>query len=419
MAASPRLNRKSGMPDTCHNVGVIGGGIVGMAAAMALVSRFRASLAVFEAEDHVATHQTGHNSGVIHSGLYYKPGSLKADLCVRGRNALYRFCEDHAIAHERCGKLVIATEPSEMPLLEELARRGAANGVQGIRTLDAERIKEYEPHAAGLGGLWVPETGIVDYTAVANAYADVARAHGAEIITAARVLRVERRCNEFVLTTAKGEYRCRAIINTAGLHCDRVARLCGVLPNVKIIPFRGEYHTLVPERQHMIRNLIYPVPDPRFPFLGVHFTWSIHGGVEAGPNAVLAFKREGYTKLALSPRDTFETLAYAGFWRMGRTCWREGMGEMYRSLNKASFARRLARLVPGVKKCDLTAGGSGVRAQAVDSAGRMLDDFHIIEAEQMIHVLNAPSPAATASIAIGEAIARLAHERFSLGAPRT
>ncbi len=400
------------MMNTHFDVAIIGGGIVGMATALALAPRFHGALAVLEAENHLAAHQSGHNSGVIHAGLYYKPGSLKANLCVHGRNALYRFCEAHAIPHERCGKLILATRSHEMPFLEELSRRGAANGIRGIEMLKGDRIREYEPYATGLGGLWVPETGIVDYRAVTAAYGSVVRAQDAKIITGARVLQVEQRSGEFILKTARGDFCSRCIVNVAGLQCDRVARLCGVRPPVTIIPFRGEYYTLSSERKNLVRNLIYPVPNPQFPFLGVHFTRTIHGDVEAGPNAVLSFKREGYTKWAVSPKDAFETLSYGGFWRMGMSYWRTGMAEAFRSFNKASFARALARLVPAIEKHDLAASGAGVRAQAVDHAGRLLDDFHIVEADRMIHVLNAPSPAATASIAIGEMIANLVQKRF-------
>jgi L-2-hydroxyglutarate oxidase len=402
------------MSEGCYDVCIIGGGIVGMATAMTLSTRFNISLAAFEAENALAAHQTGNNSGVIHSGLYYKPGSLKAELCSRGRKALYRFCEENGVAHERCGKLVTATEERELPLLDELALRGAANGLVGLKMLDAAEMKEYEPNVAGIKGLWVPETGIVDYTAVTNVYADCARERGSVILTNARVLRVERRGAEFVLETTRGDYRCRNLLNTSGLQCDRVARLCGVDPGVKIIPFRGEYYKLSEARKGLVRNLIYPVPDPRFPFLGVHFTRGVEGSIDAGPNAVLALKREGYSKWNVSLRDSLETFTYSGFRKMAFKYWKTGLAEIYRSLSKASFARALARLTPDISVEDLAPGGAGVRAQAVAPDGRLLDDFHIVEAERMIHVLNAPSPAATASMAIGESIAELAEKRFAL-----
>lgn len=397
-----------------HDVAIIGGGIVGMATAMALSQRCRASIVVLEAEEELAAHQTGHNSGVIHSGLYYKPGSLKAKTCIQGRQALRRFCEERGIAHEVCGKVVLATDESELSFLDELARRGEANGLSNLKRLDAAAIKEYEPNAAGVGGLYVPDTGIVDYAAVTRAYAKAARKHGTSIVLGARLQRCDHRGAEFVLHTRKGEYRCRHIINTAGLQCDRVARICGVSPNVRIVPFRGEYFTIRPERKGLVKNLIYPVPDPRFPFLGVHFTRTVQGTIEAGPNAVLALKREGYTKLAAAPKDILDMLLYRGFWHMGFKYWKTGLAETYRSFHKAAFARALARLVPEIEADDLIPGGSGVRAQAVDAKGSLLDDFHEVEAENMIHVLNAPSPAATASICIGESIADSAKARFAL-----
>ncbi len=397
-----------------YDIAVIGGGIVGMATAMALSLRYHLSLVVLEAEDRLAAHQTGNNSGVIHSGLYYKPGSLKARTCVIGREALYRFCQEHEIPHEQCGKIVVATAEHEFPEMNELARRGTANGIEGIRTLRAEEIKEYEPHAVGRAGLLVPGTGIVDFVAVTNAFADVARNAGAEILTEARVTGYERRPDAMVLTTARGDVQCRRLINTAGLQCDRVARLCGVDPGIRIVPFRGEYYELVPERRHLIKNLIYPVPDPRFPFLGVHFTRLINGGIEAGPNAVLALKRAGYSWTSISVRDALGTALYGGFWRMALKYWKTGFGEVYRSFSKRAFVRALRRLVPELARADVKRSGAGVRAQAVDPAGTLLDDFHIVETEGQIHVLNAPSPAATASIAIGEAIAGMAQKSFEL-----
>jgi L-2-hydroxyglutarate oxidase len=354
----------------------------------------------------------GHNSGVIHSGLYYKPGSLKARNCVEGREAMYRFCQEHGIAHERCGKVVVATAQRELPALDELERRGRANGLRGLRRLTADEIREHEPHVAGIAGLLVPETGIVDYSQVAGKYADIVRAAGGEVRTGARVRRVARRDDGFVLETTAGEVACRHLINCAGLQSDRVARLCGVRPDVQIVPFRGEYYELAPERRGLIRNLVYPVPDPRFPFLGVHFTRMVHGGVEAGPNAVLAFRREGYHRWSFSPRDVLEMASFRGFWRMAWRYGRTGMGELYRSFSKRAFLRALQRLLPELRLEDLRPAGAGVRAQAVDATGALVDDFRIVKAERMIHVLNAPSPAATASISIGRAVAAMAAEVF-------
>jgi L-2-hydroxyglutarate oxidase len=396
-----------------YDIAIIGGGIVGMATAMALVSRPKVRLVVLEAEDHLAAHQTGHNSGVIHSGLYYKPGSLKARNCVQGRQAMYRFCQEHGIAHERCGKVVVATSPKEIPSLEELERRGRANGIEGIKRLKPEEIREYEPHASGIDGLHVPVTGIVDYIQVTDAYGEIVRKGGGEVRTSAKVVGFHRDTDGLVLETAQGEVRCRNLVNCGGLQSDRIARMCGVNPGLKITPFRGEYYEIVPERHDLIKNLLYPVPDPEFPFLGVHFTRMIHGGVEAGPNAVLGLKREGYGKLDLSFRDAAEIVFYSGFWRMAFKYWKTGFGEMYRSFVKSAFVKALQKLVPDLKNQDVHASGSGVRAQALAPNGALLDDFSIVEAAHMIHVLNAPSPAATASISIGQTIAEMAAKNFS------
>jgi L-2-hydroxyglutarate oxidase len=401
---------------TPYDLAVIGGGIVGLASALALVERCRLRLVVLEAEDRLAAHQTGNNSGVIHSGIYYKPGSLKARLCAEGREALYRFCEEHGITHERCGKLVVATEADDLPRLEELERRGTANGVTGLRRLAAAELRDYEPHVAGLAGLWVPVTGIVDYVQVSQTYARLIRERGGEVWTGARVRQVHRRADGLVLETARGEVACRNLVNCGGLRSDRIARLCGLDPGLQIIPFRGEYYELVPARRSLVRNLIYPVPDPRFPFLGVHFTRRIGGGVEAGPNAVLALKREGYRWRDVSPADLLRLAAYRGFWRMAARYARTGLGEVYRSLRKAAFVKALQRLVPDLRADDLVRAGAGVRAQAVDPSGALVDDFRFAESERMIHVLNAPSPGATASLSIGRAVAERAVAGFGLRA---
>ena len=397
-----------------RSVAVIGGGIVGLATAMALAQNGIRSIAVLEAEDRVAAHQTGNNSGVIHSGLYYKPGSLKAVNCRRGRSALLDFCRKHGIAHEQCGKLVVATREDELPKLAELEERGRANGLAGLRRLKGEELREYEPHVGGIAGLWVPETGIVDYVAVSEKYAEVIRGLGGEIRLGFRVRKVTKKGEELVIDSPSGAVSCRNLINCAGLQSDRVARMCGIDPGLKIVPFRGEYFKLVSGKRPLVRNLIYPVPDPQFPFLGVHFTRMIDGGVEAGPNAVLAFKREGYGKFSFSARDFGEMFFYGGFWRMGFKHWRMGLGEFYRSLNKRAFVGALRRLIPEIGAGDLEPGGAGVRAQALEPDGFLADDFRIREAERMVHVLNAPSPAATASIAIGEAIAGMALKNFAL-----
>ena len=397
-----------------YDVVIIGGGIVGLATAMALKTGSNIGLAVLEAEDRLAQHQTGHNSGVIHSGLYYRPGSLKARNCVVGRKAMYEFCQEHGIAHERCGKVVVATDPSELPALDELERRGTANGLEGIRRLRPEEIHEYEPHTVGIAGLLVPETGIIDYKQVAQVYADIIRKKGGEIQTKALVHGCRRYADELVLETSRGAIHCRYLVNCAGLHADEVARLCGVDPQLQIVPFRGEYYELVPERQFLVKNLIYPVPDPRFPFLGVHFTRMIHGGVEAGPNAVLAFKREGYRWEDFSAKDTLKMFSYPGFWKMVSKYWKTGLGEMYRSISREAFVKALQKLIPELRMQDVHPAGSGVRAQAVAPDGALVDDFRIVETERMVHVLNAPSPGATASISIGKAIAEMAAKGFAL-----
>ncbi len=396
-----------------YDIAIIGGGIVGLATANALLDQSpRRRLILVEAEPRLASHQSGHNSGVIHSGLYYKPGSLKARLCAEGREAMYRFCQDRGIAHERCGKIVVATGEEELPRLQELHRRGEANGLRGIRWLTPGEIREYEPQAGGIRGLFVPQTGIVDYKAVALTLGQIASHRGCDVKTTARLVSCRRSDGRLVLQTNAGEFQCDALVNCSGLQSDRVARMCGVDPGVHIVPFRGEYYELNPPRQSLVKNLIYPVPDPRFPFLGVHFTRMIGGGVEAGPNAVLAFRREGYQKTDFRLIDVADALAYPGFWKMIARYWKTGAGEFWRSLSKNAFVSALQRLLPDLKSEDLRPGGSGVRAQAVDPNGNLLDDFHVIRAERMVHVLNAPSPAATSSLSIGKAVASMASQHF-------
>jgi len=397
-----------------RDVAVIGGGIVGVATALALRRTTRATVTVVEAEPRLAAHQTGHNSGVIHAGLYYVPGSLKARNCTAGREALYRFCAEHGVPAERCGKLVVATRREELAALEELERRGRANGLTGVRRLGAAELREVEPHASGLAGLSVPDTGIVDYAQVTAAMATELKRLDGEVRCDARFLSLVRDGSETVLSTSHGEARCRHLIACAGLQADRVALRCGVDPGVCIVPFRGEYYELAEHRRGLVRNLIYPVPDPRFPFLGVHFTRKVSGAVEAGPNAVLAFRREGYRRISFSLRDTAAVLGTPAFWRLAGRYWRTGLAEMWRSASRPAFARALQRLVPEIAADDLRPGGAGVRAQALDRSGSLVDDFHIVEAERQIHVLNAPSPAATASLAIGAHLAALAVDRWSL-----
>jgi L-2-hydroxyglutarate oxidase len=390
---------------------VIGGGIVGLATALALAAEGRGKVRVLEAEDRLAAHQSGHNSGVVHSGLYYRPGSLKARLCGEGREAMYRFCDRNEVPFERCGKVVVATRERELPRLEELERRGLANGLAGLARLSAEQIREHEPHARGIAGLWVPQTGVVDFARVARAMAREVRAHGGEVVTGARVTACRSQGGEYVLETAGGAFAAGVVVACAGLHGDRVAKLCGIDPGVAIVPFRGEYHVLGPAVRERVRHLIYPVPDPAFPFLGVHFTRRVGGEVEAGPNAVLALKREGYRRSSFSLRDVTGMAAWPGFWRMAATHWRAGAGEIWRSADRGAFARALQRLVPGIAAGDLEPGGAGVRAMALGRDGRLLDDFHVVGGGRMVHVLNAPSPAATASLSIGRHLAQRIRER--------
>lgn len=387
-------------------IAIVGGGIVGLATALALQEQGVRSLVVLEAEGRVAAHQTGNNSGVIHAGVYYRPGSLKAKLCAEGRQALYAFCEEEGIPHDRCGKLIVASSEAERARLDALAERAQANGLTPKR-LSASELHDYEPHVAGVAGLWIAETGIVDYKAVAAAYARRVREHGGEIRTGWRLASVRRKPEHLTLISTNEEaITCGQLITCAGLQADRLARLCGVEPGVRITPFRGEYYELTPDARHLVHNLIYPVPNPNFPFLGVHFTRKIDGSIEAGPNAVLAFKREGYRKSSFSLRDSLDVFGYAGFWRLATRYWRTGLGEFYRSYSKYAFWRALRVLVPAIEAHHLQPAGAGVRAQALAPDGQLVDDFHIVRGYRMTHVLNAPSPAATASLSIGRYIAQ-------------
>jgi L-2-hydroxyglutarate oxidase LhgO len=381
---------------------IVGGGIVGLATAYRLGERFPgARITVLEKESEVGRHQTGHNSGVLHCGLYYKPGSVKARLAVSGIRQMVEFCRQHAIPHEVCGKLVVATEESEIPRLRALEERGRANGLEGLCRLEHGQMREIEPHVAGVAALRVPQEGIVDYPAVCAALVSLLAARGAQVVTGTRVSRLERRGSGWLARTGAGDFEGDFLITCAGLHSDRVAQMAGERREVRILPFRGEYYKLKPERQFLVRHLIYPVPDPRFPFLGVHLTRLIHGGIEAGPNAVLAFAREGYRKTDFNVRDLFDALTYGGFWRFllryPSTAWYE----MRRSFSRELFCRALQRLVPEIRPDDLATGGSGVRAQAISPAGALVQDFSLIARPNALHVLNAPSPAATASLAIG------------------
>jgi (S)-2-hydroxyglutarate dehydrogenase len=398
-----------------YDVAVVGGGIVGLATARALTRRVpRARLALLEKERRLATHQTGHNSGVIHSGIYYRPGSHKARLCVEGGRLVREFAAAHGIRVEVCGKVIVATTEAELPRLQALYERGVANGVPGLALIGAERVRELEPHAAAIRAIHSPATAIIDYGEVAAAVADELTTAGVTILTEARVRAISRAGDGLRLVTPRGELVAGHLVNCAGLYSDVVARLAGATPDVRIVPFRGEYYLLRADRRHLVRGLIYPVPDPEFPFLGVHFTRTVHGEVEAGPNAVLAFAREGYRFARLHPGELAATLAYPGFWAMARRYWRMGAYEMFRSLSKAAFVRALQRLVPEVTPADVVPAGAGVRAQAVTPDGSLVDDFRIVASADAVHVLNAPSPAATAALAIGEHVAALAVDTFGL-----
>jgi L-2-hydroxyglutarate oxidase LhgO len=387
------------------DVAIIGAGIVGLATGMELLQQNPLlKVLILEKEPTVAAHQTGHNSGVIHSGLYYKPGSLKARLCVEGKAALERFCKENAIPHNICGKLIVATDEREIPALEALLRRGRENGVANLRELDVEQIREIEPYATGVRGVHVPGTGITDFRMVAEKYAEVILQRGGEVLTSFGVERIVRRPGVIVLETASGAVEARYVVNCTGLQSDRVARMAGATLSLRIVPFRGEYYEIVPARQYLVKGLVYPVPDPRFPFLGVHFTRRIHGGVEAGPNAVLSFKREGYTRTSFDLRDALSTAVFPGFWKMASQYWKSGFGEFYRSWSKQAFTRALQKLLPSLTEQDILPGGAGVRAQALDCSGKLLDDFYFVYQERILHVCNVPSPAATASLAIGREI---------------
>lgn len=396
-----------------YDITIIGGGIVGLATALQLkkTNPFL-NILLLEKEDELAKHQTGNNSGVIHSGLYYKPGSLKATNCIHGYHLLIDFCKENEIPFDLCGKIVVATDENELPLLENLYVRGQQNGLQNLKKLGKEELLEYEPHVVGLAGIFVPQTGIVDYKIVAQKYGDLIQSKGGQINLGERVLDIQSSEDKSVVITQKTSYTTKLVINCAGLYSDKVARMTVPNLNVKIIPFRGEYYKLTKEKEYLVKNLIYPVPDPNFPFLGVHFTRMAKGGVEAGPNAVLAFKREGYKKSDINLSELGETLAWPGFQKVASKYWRTGFGEMYRSFSKAAFTKALQKLIPEIVESDLAPGGAGVRAQACDRNGGLVDDFLILEEKKVINVCNAPSPAATSSLAIGETVSKLALARF-------
>jgi L-2-hydroxyglutarate oxidase LhgO len=406
------------MPDRSADLLIIGGGIVGLATALSAVTRFpNLRLILVEKEKQLAAHQTGHNSGVIHSGLYYRPGSLKARNCVAGAASMKRFCQEQGVAYEECGKLVVATSEDEVSRLEQLYQRGLTNGVPGMQMMSREEFREVEPHCDGLRALQVRSTGIVDYSAVAQKYGELIVQAGGEIVLNAKAVGFAHDNSDNVVESTAGPFRAKYIVNCAGLYSDEITRLAGVTLDLQIVPFRGEYYEVRHERRYLVKNLIYPVPDPRFPFLGVHFTRRVNGSVEAGPNALLALRREGYTGSAPDLSEAVGTLQFPGFWKMAGKYWRMGAAEQYRSWVKSAFTTALQKMVPELKDEDLAPGGSGVRAQAVDKNGNLLDDFYFVHGPGMIHVCNVPSPAATASLEIGREIVDMLAERFDLQSP--
>lgn len=382
---------------------VVGGGVVGLATAKALSER-GGSILVLEKEPGPARHQTGNNSGVIHSGIYYKPGSLKAKFAIEGSRRVPEFCQEHGIDYDVCGKVIVATEEREIPLLENIYNRGLQNGL-AVTKISAGQLKEIEPHCAGLAAVKVPSTGITNYKAISAAYAKIVMEHGGEVRYNTQVTGVIKRESSSIVQTTTGDVEARMLINCAGLHCDRVAKMNQVDPLAKIVPFRGEYFELKPHKRYLVKHLIYPVPNPDFPFLGVHYTRMVDGAIHCGPNAVLAFRREGYHRTDIDLGDLFETLTYKGFWALAKKNWREGAMEMWRSLSKAAFVKSLQRLIPEVRSEDLVESHAGVRAQALLPDGKMVDDFLIVRGHNSVHVCNAPSPAATASMPIGEYVA--------------
>ncbi|HRI60177.1 MAG TPA: L-2-hydroxyglutarate oxidase [Saprospiraceae bacterium] len=390
-----------------YHILIAGGGIVGLATALQLQLRNpRLRIAVLEKEDHIAAHQSSRNSGVIHSGIYYKPGSLRATNCKRGYDLLLQFCREHGIPFEICGKIIVAIEENERERLDAIFQRGISNGLIGIRKISREEAREIEPHVSAVEAVHVPQAGIIDYGVVAQKYAELIQASGGEIFTGQKVKALQEAGSEVIVRSDNREFKGEIFVNCTGLYSDKVARLSGEQPDLQILPFRGEFYELKHEREHLVRNLIYPVPNPNFPFLGVHFTRMIQGGIEAGPNAVLAFRREGYSRWDLNIKELSETLAFPGFRKIARKYWRDGWAEMLRSYSKRHFVLALQRLVPEISAEDVVPGRSGVRAMACDRAGNLLDDFLILTRSRIVNVCNAPSPAATASLAVGETIAK-------------
>lgn len=388
------------------DVTIIGAGIVGLATAFQLSEKQpKLKICIIDKEKQVATHQTGHNSGVIHSGIYYKPGGSKALNCKKGYGMLLDFCEKHGVRYELCGKVIVATREEERPLLDNIYQRGLQNGLQGIQKIGPEVVKEKEPYVRAVEGIWVPQSGIINYKEVAEKYLELIQQRGAEIKLGEKLQGIQHSNGHLVVETQKSTIHTKMLVSCAGLYADKVAKMAGLDPGVKIVPFRGEYYELVKEKEYFVNNLIYPVPNPNFPFLGVHYTRMITGGIEAGPNAVLAFKREGYSRWNFQADEFFETLTYRGFQKVAAKFWKTGMGELHRSYSKRAFVKALQHLIPDVGFDDLKRGNAGVRAQAIAPDGSLVDDFLILEHQRMVHVCNAPSPAATSSLAIGEHVA--------------
>ncbi len=396
-----------------YDIVIIGGGIVGLATAYRLTeANPQLKIALLEKENALARHQTGNNSGVIHSGIYYKPGSLKALNCIRGYHQLIEFCDIHNIAYELCGKIIVATDKNEITALNNVFERGVQNGLEGIRKINVEEIKQIEPHCSGIEGIFVPQTGIINYTQVSLKYAELFKEAGGKIFLNEKVTAVNTQGNLSEVITENTTYTTKLIVNCAGLFSDKIAAINLGKVDVRIIPFRGEYYEIKKEKQYLVKNLIYPVPDPNFPFLGVHYTRMIGGGVEAGPNAVFAFKREGYKRTDFNINDVAESLAWPGFRKVAAKYWKTGLGEYYRSFSKAAFTKALQKLIPEIQENDLVPGGAGVRAQACDRTGGLVDDFMILEDKHSINVCNAPSPAATSSLSIGQTVSKMILKRF-------
>ena len=403
------------MPPGPYDIAVIGAGIIGLSTARFIAKDFpHLKVIVLDKETKIAQHQTGHNSGVIHSGIYYKPGSQKAQFCVAGVEAMKRYCREKGISIDECGKVIVATNTNQFESLEHLYRRGIANGVPDLKIIGPAELKEIEPHVHGVKAIYAPHTAIVSFAKVSAEYAKDIEELGGTILLGHKVINIATRSDNLSIETTKGTIQARYIINCGGLYADKIANMIGQSSKIRIVPFRGEYFILRSTSRHFVRGLIYPVPDPRFPFLGVHYTKRITGEIEAGPNAVLAWAREGYSKTNINLMETIHNLTFPGFWKMAYKNWRTGVAELHRSYMKSVFVRDLQRLIPDITSADINPGGSGVRAQAINQTGRLLDDFSIVESTRAIHVLNAPSPGATSSLAIGKTITTLAANNFSL-----